>query len=87
MSEPFKLLYTPEAREGITAIPLDLKRIAERVLAQIAAQPQAGKRLSGKLKGIFSERVTRRYRILYLVRQAEKEVIVLDFKHRKDAYE
>ena len=87
MPQSFKLVYTPEALEGITGLSSDLKKIAERVLVQIAAQPQGGKRLGGKLKGIFSERVTRRYRILYLLKHAEKEVIVLDVRHRKDAYE
>ena len=87
MAQYFKLIYTPEAREGILKLPSDLKRIAERVLVQIAAEPQTGKRLSGKFKGIFSERVTRRYRILYLIKQAEKEVIVLDLGHRKDVYD
>ena len=87
MAHPFKLAYTPEALEGISALPPDLKRIAERVLIQIAAQPQMGKRLAGKFKGIYSERVTRRYRILYLVRPSQKEVVVLDLKHRKEAYE
>lgn len=87
MAHPFKLVYTPEALEGISKLSSDLKKIAERVLIQIAQQPQSGKRLIGKFKGIYSERVTRRYRILYLVKYAEREVIVLDLKHRKEVYD
>ena len=87
MSYPFKLTYTPEALEGISRLPADLKKIAERVLVQISAQPRAGKRLAGKLKGIYSERVTRRYRILYLIRSTEKQVLVLDVCHRRAAYD
>lgn len=87
MAPSFRLLYTPEALDGISKLPQELKRIAERVLIQIAEQPQTGKRLTGKFKGIYSERVTRRYRVLYLVKYAEKEVIVLDLKHRSEAYE
>lgn len=87
MAHSFKLIYTPDALEGISKLPPDLKRIAERTLVQIAEQPQSGKRLIGKFKGIYSERVTRRYRILYLVRSAEREVIVLDLKRRREAYE
>ena len=87
MPHPFRLVYAPEALEGISKLPSDLKRIAERVLAQIAGEPRSGKRLVGKFKGIYSERVTRRYRILYLVKHAEREVIVLDLKHRGRAYE
>ena len=85
--QTFKLLYTPEALEGVSKLPADLKRIAERVLIQIAEQPQLGKRLTGKFKSIYSERVTRRYRILYLIKPVEREVVILDLKHRREAYE
>lgn len=87
MAQPFKLLYTPESLQGIASLSPDLKKIAERVLLYIAEQPQSGKRLSGKLKGIYSERVTRRYRILYVVKQTQKEIIILDLKHRSEVYE
>ena len=87
MAQSFRLVYTPEALESISRLSSDLKRIAERVLIQIAEQPEIGKRLTGKFKGIYSERVTRRYRILYLVRHSQKEVVILDLKHRKNAYE
>ena len=87
MERPFKLLYTPEALEGISRLASDLKRIAERVLIQITERPQEGKKLTGKFKGIYSERVTRRYRILYLIRPAERQIVILDLKHRREAYE
>ncbi len=87
MSHPFRLRYTPESLESISKRAANLKKIAERVLLQIAEQPQSGKRLAGKFKGIYSERVTRRYRILYMIKHAEQEVIVLDLKLRRDAYE
>ena len=83
----YKLLYTPEALEGISKLPPNLKKIAESTLLYLAANPTSGKKLSGNLKGIYSARVTRRYRILYLVKHAEKQIVVLDLKHRKEAYE
>lgn len=87
MPHPFKLRYTPEALESISKLATSLKIIAERILIHIAEQPQSGKRLAGKFKGIYSERVTRRYRILYLVKHSEREVIVIDLKLRRNAYE
>ena len=87
MAASYQLLYTPEAREGISKLPGNLKGIAEQVFIKIAEHPLIGKKLSGKLKGINSARVTRRYRVLYMIRHPEKQVIVLDLKHRKDAYE
>ena len=86
MSHPFQLSFTPEAVEGISKLPANLKRIADGVFIQIAAQPKSGKKLVGKLKGIYSERVTRRYRILYMIKPSEHRVIILDFKLRRDAY-
>jgi mRNA-degrading endonuclease RelE of RelBE toxin-antitoxin system len=87
VAQSFKLVYTPEALESISKLSSDLKRIAERVLVQVSGRPEIGKRLTGKFKGIYSERVTRRYRILYLVKHSQKEVVILDLKHRKEAYE
>lgn len=87
MTQSFQLRYTPEAFEGISKLPSNLKKIAEQVLLKISENPQAGKRLSGKLKGIYSARVTIHYRLLYFVKHAEKEIIVLDLKHRKEAYD
>ena len=87
MLETYKLLYTPEAREGIFKLSADLRKIAERVLLRLSENPDSGKRLVGKLKGTYSIRVTRRYRVLYLVRHREKEIIVLDLRHRKDVYD
>ena len=87
MSQPFKLLYAPEALEGISKLPPDLKKIAERVFLQIAQNPQSGKKLAGSFKGIYSDRITRRYRILNLIKHSDKEVVILDVKHRKEVYE
>ncbi|OGX05718.1 MAG: hypothetical protein A3G87_04395 [Omnitrophica bacterium RIFCSPLOWO2_12_FULL_50_11] len=83
----YTLQYTPEALQGIAKLTPDLKRIAERVLLKIAENPSYGKRLSGPLKSIWSARVTRRYRMLYLVNHTDKKVIVLDVGHRKNIYD
>ncbi len=84
---PYKLKYTPEALQGIAKLPQNLKEIAEHVLLNLAENPASGKRLMGEMKGICSIRVTRRYRMLYLIKHAEKEIIILDLKHRKEAYD
>ena len=86
MNGPYRLRYTPEALEGISKLTADLKKIAERILLHLAAYPQSGKPLTGKLKGMFSARITRRYRVLYLLKHKDREIVILDVKHRKDAY-
>lgn len=83
----YKLLYTPEALKEISKLPQNIKGIAEHALLYLAENPASGKRLGGNLKGIYSARVTSRYRILYLIKHAEKQIVVLDLKHRKEAYQ
>ena len=87
MTPFYQLRYTPEASEGISKLPSNLKKIAEQVLLKISENPQLGKRLLGRLKGISSIRVTIHYRILYMVKYAEKEIVILDLKHRKEVYD
>lgn len=83
----FKLTYTPEAHEGLQKLPtLKLKKIAERNLLKISHNPFLGKKLFGKLKGLYSDRITRKYRILYQVLKDKYIVVILDVSHRKVSY-
>lgn len=83
----FKLIYTPEAQEGIQNLPSsNLKNIAEKNLLKISRNPFLGKKLVGKLKGLYSARITRKYRILYQVLKGKHIVIILDVSHRKISY-
>jgi len=83
----YKLIYAPEASESIQQLPTkNLKRIAEKTLVTISENPFAGTKLLGKLQGLYSARVTRRYRILYQIHKKSSTVIVLDLKHRKESY-
>jgi addiction module RelE/StbE family toxin len=83
----FKLIYTPEAREGIQNLPSsNLKNIAEKNLLKISRNPFLGKKLAGKLKGLYSARITRKYRILYQIFKDKQMIIVLDVSHRKISY-
>ena len=62
--------------------------LAQRVahaLDDLERDPFQGKPLKGELKGRYSYRVGA-YRILYLVRQHELLVLVIDIGHRRDIY-
>lgn len=83
----YTLLYSPEAKEAITNLsPANLKRIAERILLGLLENPFGGKKLLGKLSGLYSIRITRRYRAIYKFDTAKHAIWILDVSSRKDVY-
>ena len=61
--------------------------VSERVggaIRTLALEPTAGKRLTGNLKGGWSYRAGRSYRIVYEIRGGD--VLVLTITPRRDAY-
>ena len=56
-----------------------------RALDDLERDPFQGKALKGELKGRYSYRVGS-YRIVYLVRQQELLVLIIDIGHRRDIY-
>jgi mRNA interferase RelE/StbE len=64
----------------------DAARIVERVKAYLVQNPAGlGTPLKGIFKGLFRYRYGN-YRVIYAVDMAEKKIIVLHVKHRKEAY-
>lgn len=83
----FLLQYTAEAKEGVGKLSkAGLKHIAEKALLGISANPHLGKRLLGKLEGLYSTRITRRYRVIYQILSDKHAVLILDISHRKESY-
>ena len=82
----FVLQYTPQAKEGInTLAKVGLKHIAEKALLKISTNPYLGKILIGKLEGLYSARITRRYRVIYQIFPQKHSVLILDISHRKQS--
>jgi mRNA interferase RelE/StbE len=64
----------------------DAVRIVDRVKTYLVQNPPSlGAPLKGSLQGLFRYRFGA-YRVIYAVDMAEKRLIVLHVKHRKDAY-
>lgn len=83
----FTLLYTPQAKEGLEKLfKVGLKDIAEKSLLKISANPYLGKKLRGKLGGLYSARITRKYRVIYQIISDKSTVFILDISHRKESY-
>lgn len=81
-------LSKPAAKELEKVFRSDRKLYARFLDAfdAIAKEPQLGKPLQGKLKGLMSHRMGS-YRILYETRQDRLLVIVVDLGHRREIYE
>ena len=56
-----------------------------RALDDLERDPFQGKPLKGELRGRYSYRIGT-YRIVYLVRQHELLVLVIDIGHRREIY-
>ena len=83
----FTLQYTPQAKEGIEKLARSgLKHLAEKSFLKTSANPYLGKKLLGKLEGLYSTRITRKYRVIYQIIPDKSTVIILDISHRKESY-
>jgi mRNA interferase RelE/StbE len=62
------------------------RRALELIEGVLAADPGAGKPLSGPYQGLWSYRFAD-FRIVYEIRRNELVVVVLRVRHRKDVYD
>jgi len=64
----------------------DAARIVERIKGYLVLNPAGlGTPLKGIFKGLYRYRCGN-YRVIYAMDMAEKKIIVLHVKHRKEAY-
>ena len=84
----YKLEFSNQAERVIRRIaerePALYQRVAS-ALDDLQRDPYQGKPLKGELKGRYSYRVGS-YRIIYLVRQQELLVLIIDVGHRRAIY-
>jgi mRNA-degrading endonuclease RelE of RelBE toxin-antitoxin system len=79
-----ELRLTRRARNDLEALPEPARDAVLETLTLIAAEPErAGRRLVGRLQGLWSARVGN-YRVLYTVEA--RRVIVRGIRHRAVAY-
>lgn len=85
---PYELVLAPPAIRAVRSSPPEAVATAvlEFVTGPLLQNPQrVGKRLRGDLAGVHAAR-RGTYRVLYRIKEAEKEVVVLRIEHRRDAY-
>ncbi len=83
----YEVIWHEKVLQDLKAIDKkDAARIVERVKTYLVQNPAGlGTPLKGIFKGLFRYRYGM-YRVIYAVDMAEKKIIVLHVKHRKDAY-
>jgi mRNA interferase RelE/StbE len=83
----YDVIWHERIKSDLAALPKgDASRIILRVKNALSRDPAAlGKPLKGVFKGLFRYRIGS-YRIIYALDHAERRVMVLHVKHRKDAY-
>lgn len=81
----FILKIKPKAQKAIDKVPEEFRFRVWQILIGIKDDPYLGKKLSGKHMDEYSVRVWP-FRIIYEIRKAELIIVVIRFKHRKDAY-
>ena len=83
----YEVIWHEKVLQDLKAIDKkDAARIVERAKAYLVQNPAGlGTLLKGVFKGLFRYRYGM-YRVIYAVDMAEKKIIVLHVKHRKDAY-
>ena len=80
-----KVIITPRAQKDFSKLPPTERKKIQRHLLVLASDPFIGKKLEGELQDQRSLRAWP-YRILYSVKQREKEVWVASILHRQGAY-
>ena len=76
--------YHPQVKKEIKRIQVSWRRRIERVIDELAKEPEKGKRLQGKLEGMRSHRAGN-YHIVYIIEN--KVLYILSISHRRNVYE
>lgn len=85
----YEVALTKTARRALAEeLPLDVAiGVSEFLVGPLAGNPRrVGKELDAPLAGIYSARVMREWRVLYVIDEREQRVTVRSIGHRRDAY-
>ena len=86
MTRPYRVAIAPSAAEVIRTLHPDLKRSVRNALSALQGNPTLGAPLRNELDGLWRYRV-RRYRIVYGIERASREIRVVAVGPRSTVYE
>ena len=82
----YRLEYDAAARQLLRRLPPDLKRLIRHAVESLQTDPHQGKELKLELEGYRSLR-TRRYRVIYRIRENDHVVEIHHLGARRDIYD
>lgn len=86
MKEPSDtILFTKEAKRNVEQLDPSIRKIIDRAIHSLAANPAKGKPLAYNLAGLHSLR-TSDYRIIYRRKEKKLIIIVIPVGHRREIY-
>ena len=88
-SQPYEVALNRAARRALAeTLPLDVAfGVSEFITGPLGDNPsRVGRELHVPAVGIYSARVMREWRVLYVVDEQRRLVTVRDIRHRADAY-
>ena len=85
---PYGIEYHPNTHSDFKRLdPPNRKKILHEIYKKLGSNPEAyGKPLMGELKGLWRLRIGD-YRVIYQIRKASLEVLILKIGHRREVYE
>jgi mRNA interferase RelE/StbE len=87
--QPYAIDLSRAARRSLAErLPLDVAvAVSDFLLGSLAESPhRVGKELDVPLHGIHSARVMREWRVLYVIDDEQRRIVVRSIQHRRDAY-
>ncbi|MBI5412910.1 type II toxin-antitoxin system RelE/ParE family toxin [Candidatus Peregrinibacteria bacterium] len=81
----FKIFYSDQALKNLKKIEKKWQIKIMQAIEGLKQNPFEGKKLQGKLIGLFSLRVWP-YRIIYILEKQKAMAIILDIGHRQGVY-
>jgi mRNA-degrading endonuclease RelE of RelBE toxin-antitoxin system len=82
----YKILYSAISRKQVRALHPQIKTIVKSKIQSLQDNPFVGKSLERELAGYLSLS-TKRFRIIYKIKEKDRTVEIHYVGHRKDIYE
>ena len=81
----YSIRFTPRFGRDFNRLPREVKRRIIEKIEDLKGRPHALKRLHGRLRGLYALRIGE-YRVIYLIDDEHKEVILISVAHRRRIY-
>ena len=82
----YKTIFTKSFKKEFRKLPKGIREIILKTLEKTIVNPYAGRKLSGKLEGLWRYRAGK-YRVIYMIDESESAIVFLDVGLRKSIYE